>query len=53
LQWWIIEYELFIFLITAACTLFPAIIPRVRPVALTFIASALVLVMDNINAICE
>ena len=39
------------FLLTATCTVFPSIIPRLRPVALTFIASALVLVMDNINAI--
>jgi len=50
-QWWIIEFELFIFVITAALTVFPSLIPRVRPVALTFLASALVLVMDNINAI--
>ncbi|KAG2455140.1 hypothetical protein HYH02_000959 [Chlamydomonas schloesseri] len=50
-QWWIIEFELFVFLLTATCTVFPSIIKRVRPVALTFIAAALVLVMDNINAI--
>lgn len=51
---WIIEYELFIFLLTAAATIFPArLLHRIRPVALTFMASALVLVMDNINAICE
>jgi hypothetical protein len=50
-QWWIIEFEFFIFCLTAVCTLFPRIIPRLRPVALTFLASALVLVMDNINAI--
>jgi hypothetical protein len=50
-QWWVIELELFVFLWTAAITLFPALIPRVRPVALTFIAAALVLVMDNINAL--
>ncbi|KAG2440375.1 hypothetical protein HXX76_004481 [Chlamydomonas incerta] len=50
-QWWIIEFELFVFLLTATCTVFPSIIKRMRPVALTFIASALVLVMDNINAI--
>ncbi len=50
-QWWIIELELFVFLWTAAITLFPALIPRVRPVALTFIAAAFVLVMDNINAL--
>uniref|UniRef100_A0A7S2QUA5 Uncharacterized protein n=1 Tax=Chlamydomonas chlamydogama TaxID=225041 RepID=A0A7S2QUA5_9CHLO len=50
-QWWIIEYELCIFLLTAALTLFPALIPRLRPVALTFIATALVLVMDNVNAL--
>jgi hypothetical protein len=50
-QWWIIEFELFVFLLTATCTLFPSIIPRMKPVALTFIASALVLVMDNINAL--
>eukprot|EP00198_Chlamydomonas_reinhardtii_P014050 XP_001703387.1 low-CO2-inducible membrane protein [Chlamydomonas reinhardtii] len=50
-QWWIIQFELFVFLLTAACTVFPSIIKRMRPVALTFIASALVLVMDNINAI--
>lgn len=50
-QWWIIQFELFIFAMTAICTLFPKLIPRVRPVALTFLASALVLVMDNINAI--
>lgn len=48
-QWWIIQFELFVFLLTAACTVFPSIIKRMRPVALTFIASALVLVMDNIN----
>ncbi|KAG2490319.1 hypothetical protein HYH03_011274 [Edaphochlamys debaryana] len=50
-QWWIIEFELFVFLLTATCTIFPSIIRRLRPVALTFIASAFVLVMDNINAI--
>ncbi len=38
-------------MLTLACTLFPRIIRRLRPVALTFIASALVLVLDNINAI--
>lgn len=37
-QWWIIEFELFVFLLTACCTLFPSTIPRMRPVALTFIA---------------
>ncbi|KAG2490321.1 hypothetical protein HYH03_011272 [Edaphochlamys debaryana] len=50
-QWWIIEFELFVFLLTATCTIFPSIIRRLRPVALTFIASAFVLVMNNINAI--
>lgn len=50
-QWWIIELEFCIFALTAFLTLFPKFIPRVRPVALTFLASALVLVMDNINAI--
>lgn len=45
------QFELAIFLLTAACTVFPSIIPRMRPVALTFLASAMVLVMDNINAI--
>eukprot|EP00197_Chlamydomonas_leiostraca_P004576 CAMPEP_0202863864 /NCGR_PEP_ID=MMETSP1391-20130828/4325_1 /ASSEMBLY_ACC=CAM_ASM_000867 /TAXON_ID=1034604 /ORGANISM="Chlamydomonas leiostraca, Strain SAG 11-49" /LENGTH=194 /DNA_ID=CAMNT_0049543539 /DNA_START=117 /DNA_END=701 /DNA_ORIENTATION=- len=50
-QWWIIQFELFVFLLTATCTVFPAIIPRLRPVALTFIAAALVLVMDNVNAV--
>lgn len=38
-------------MITLACTLFPSVIRRVRPVALTFLATALVLVMDNINAL--
>lgn len=50
-QWWIIEFEFFIFVWTAVATMFPSIIRKVRPVALTFIAAALVLVMDNINAI--
>ncbi|PNH08109.1 hypothetical protein TSOC_005369 [Tetrabaena socialis] len=50
-QWFIIQFELFVFLITASITVFPAAIHRVRPVALTFIASALVLVLDNINGI--
>jgi hypothetical protein len=50
-QWWIIEFEFFIFAITAFLTLFPRHIPRGRIVALTFLASAFVLVMDNINAI--
>ena len=50
-EWWIIEFELFIFAITAFLTLFPRFIPRGRAVALTFLASAFVLVMDNMNAI--
>jgi hypothetical protein len=41
---WIIEYELFVFLITAVLTAFPSMIPRGRLVALTFLATALVLV---------
>jgi hypothetical protein len=50
-QWWIIELEFFVFCITLFCTVYPAHIPRVKPVALCFIASALVLVMDNVNAL--
>ncbi|KAG1660777.1 hypothetical protein FOA52_010387 [Chlamydomonas sp. UWO 241] len=50
-QWWIIEYQFFLFAITAVLTLFPAFIPRGRIVALTFLATALVLVMDNVNAL--
>lgn len=51
-QWWIIELEFFVFCLTLACTVFPrSVLPRLRPVALTFIASALVLVMDNVNAL--
>ena len=50
-QWWIIEFEFFVFVLTLVPTLFPSILPRMRPVALTFMASALVLVMDNINAL--
>jgi hypothetical protein len=50
-QWWIIELEFFVFCITLFCTVFPKHIARVKPVALTFIASALVLVMDNVNAL--
>lgn len=50
-EWWIIEMEFAIFALTAFLTIFPRFIPRARPVALTFLASALVLVMDNINAI--
>eukprot|EP00798_Chlamydomonas_sp_ICE-L_P009460 gene9460-32445_t len=50
-QWWIIEFEFFCFAITAGLTLFPAFIPRGRPVALAFLSSALVLVMDNVNAL--
>eukprot|EP00899_Mesostigma_viride_P013073 jgi/Mesvir1/21767/Mv04169-RA.2 len=50
-EWFIIEFELFIFLITATCTLFPKILTRVRPVALTLMSTALVLVFDNINGI--
>lgn len=50
-QWWIIEFEFVIFALTAALTIFPQMIERVRPVALTFLASALVLVMDNINCV--
>ena len=50
-EWWIIEFEFFIFAMTAFLTLFPKHIPRGRIVALTFMATAMVLVMDNINAI--
>lgn len=50
-QWWIIEYEFAIFALTAILTLFPSLIERARPVALTFLATALVLVMDNINSV--
>jgi hypothetical protein len=50
-QWWIIEFEFFAFCWSLAATAFPSILHRLRPVALTFIASALVLVMDNINAL--
>mmetsp|Transcript_29775 Transcript_29775/g.50001 ORF Transcript_29775/g.50001 Transcript_29775/m.50001 type:complete len:198 (-) Transcript_29775:288-881(-) len=50
-QWWIVEFELFVFLLTAPCVLFPRFIERVRPMALTFLAAALVLVMDNINSV--
>lgn len=49
-QWWIIEFEFFIFCITAVCTLKPASIPRMKVVCLALLASALPLVMDNINA---
>ena len=42
-QWWIIEFEFFVFALTLLCTLFPTtVMPRLKPVALTFIASALV-----------
>mmetsp|Transcript_25984 Transcript_25984/g.64944 ORF Transcript_25984/g.64944 Transcript_25984/m.64944 type:complete len:197 (+) Transcript_25984:111-701(+) len=50
-QWWIIQMQFVIFAFTAICTLFPALIQRMRPVALAFLSSALVLVMDNINAV--
>eukprot|EP00798_Chlamydomonas_sp_ICE-L_P007114 gene7114-218_t len=50
-QWWIIEFEFFIFAITAAITAFPSQISHWRPVALTFLSTALVLVMDNVNAL--
>lgn len=50
-EWWIIELEFFIFALTAFLTLKPSYIPRLKPVALTFLASALVLVMDNVNAL--
>jgi hypothetical protein len=50
-QWWIIEMQFFIFALTAGLTLFPSAIERARPVALTFLAAAFVLVMDNVNAV--
>lgn len=50
-EWFIIEYEFCIFALTAFLTIFPKHIPRGRIVALTFMATALVLVFDNINAI--
>lgn len=50
-QWFIIEFEFCIFALTAFLTLFPKHIARGRPVALTFISTALVLVLDNVNAI--
>lgn len=50
-QWFIIQFQLCIFVLTLALTVFPSLIPRLRPVALTFLASAWVLVFDNINAI--
>ncbi|KAG1662118.1 hypothetical protein FOA52_012979 [Chlamydomonas sp. UWO 241] len=43
-QWWILEAELAIFILTAFATIFPARIERLRPVALAF------LVMDNLNS---
>ena len=50
-QWFLIELELLIFLLTLGATLYPPAIARVRPVALSLLSSALVLVMDNINAV--
>ena len=50
-QWWIIEFELFVFVLTALCSVNPAMIPRMKPVCLTFMASAFVLVMDNVNSL--
>mmetsp|Transcript_19867 Transcript_19867/g.59018 ORF Transcript_19867/g.59018 Transcript_19867/m.59018 type:complete len:197 (-) Transcript_19867:321-911(-) len=50
-QWWIIEYEFAIFILTLALTIFPSLIERVRPIALTFLATALVLIMDNVNSL--
>jgi hypothetical protein len=37
--------------LTAYCTLVPAAIPRMKIVCLAFLASALPLVMDNINSL--
>lgn len=52
-QWWIIQVELVIFLFTALLTIKPSLIARARPVALTFLASALSLVMDNTNSLSK
>mmetsp|Transcript_41894 Transcript_41894/g.133716 ORF Transcript_41894/g.133716 Transcript_41894/m.133716 type:complete len:112 (-) Transcript_41894:138-473(-) len=40
-----------VFLMTAPLVVFPQFIERVRPMALTFLASAMVIVMDNINTV--
>lgn len=50
-QWWIIELELVIFLITAGLTLMPKFIVRGRPVALALLSAALPLVMDSMNSL--
>lgn len=50
-QWFIVQFELMVFLLTAPGVLFPRIIERVRPAALTFLGSALVIVLDNINSV--
>merc|ERR1719446_876156 len=52
-QWWIIQVELVLFLFTALLTIKPSFIARARPVALTFLASALSLVMDNTNSLSK
>ena len=52
-QWWIIQVELVLFLLTAFLTIKPSFIVRARPVALTFLASALSLVMDNTNSLSK
>lgn len=52
-QWWIIQVELVLFLLTALLTIKPSFIVRARPVALTFLASALSLVMDNTNSLSK
>jgi len=52
-QWWIIQVELVLFLFTALLTIKPSFIARARPVALTFLASALSLVMDNTNSLAK
>lgn len=50
-QWWIIEFELLIFVLTALLTLMPKHIARGKAVALPLLASALPLVMDNMNSL--
>jgi len=50
-QWWIIEMELLIFLLTAMLTVMPKFIARGKPVALALLSAALPLVMDNMNSL--
>lgn len=51
IAWWIIQFELFIFLWSAAATVFTSLRNRLRRVALSFLPAGLVIVVYVIDAV--